>query len=326
MEAARDGSGCFLSRRYLISVLPTSCRQNETMLDRKTCRRDAGSTLERHHEAPLNRYSRRTGAGQSEGRFDRNSPRVRHLFLQKPLARALAHTGRHRLFFACLLLSLSARMFAGSTPIRFAGQNAELVLSEISARTLRIELFALDEQGRSRPPAPSTVLVPFPSTDKLRARQMTGAKELRSGRLRVTVKTQPLTVTVRRQDGKLVQELTFDDTAATNAGVAFHTDAPVLGLGEGAQQFDRRGALYLMEPSWGGWNRPVLGSVVPSPILIGTDGWALFAHRPEGQFDLRAGKGRFIPQQDPQGIATHLRSAWTAGGPTTVTSCLWKRV
>jgi len=101
-----------------------------------------------------------------------------------------------------------------------------------------------------------------------------------------------------------VQELTLDDTAATNAGVAFHTDAPMLGLGEGAQQYDRRGALYPMEPSWGGWNRPVLGSVVPSPFLIGTDGWALFAHRPEGQFDLREGKGRFVPKQDPEGRAS----------------------
>ncbi|HYT60538.1 MAG TPA: TIM-barrel domain-containing protein [Haliangiales bacterium] len=128
---------------------------------------------------------------------------------------------------------------------------------------------------------------------------MTGVKELRAGRLRVTVKTQPLTVTVRRQDGKLVQEVTFDDTA--NAGVAFRTEAPVLGLGEGAQQFDRRGALYPMEPSWGGWNRPVFGSVVPSPFVIGTDGWALFAHRPEGQFDLREGKGRFVPNQDADG-------------------------
>jgi alpha-glucosidase/alpha-D-xyloside xylohydrolase len=131
-----------------------------------------------------------------------------------------------------------------------------------------------------------------------------GAKELRVGRLSVTVKTQPLAVIVRRQDGKRVQELVFDETAATNAGVAFHTDAPVLGLGEGAQQFDRRGALYPMEPSWGGWNRPVLGSVVPSPFLIGTDGWAIFAHRPEGQFDLREGRGRFIPKQDAQGSAS----------------------
>ncbi len=214
---------------------------------------------------------------------------------------APALTGCHRVFFACLLLSLSARTFAASIPIHFARQNAELVLSEVSERTLRVELFPFDEQGRSRPPQRSTVLVPFPSTEKLRARQMTGVKELRAGRLRVTVKTQPLTVTVRREDGKFVQELNFDDIAATNAGVAFRTEAPVLGLGEGAQQFDRRGALYPMEPSWGGWNRPVFGSVVPSPFVIGTDGWALFAHRPEGQFDLREGKGRFVPNQDADG-------------------------
>ncbi len=146
---------------------------------------------------------------------------------------------------------MSARTFAASTPIRFAGQNAELVLSEVSERTVRVELFALDEQGRSRLPTPSTVLVTFPSSEKLRARQLTGTKEVHAGRLRVSVKTQPLTVTVRRRDGKLVQELTFDDGPATNAAIAFHTDAPVLGLGEGAQQFDRRGALYPMEPSWG---------------------------------------------------------------------------
>ncbi len=217
---------------------------------------------------------------------------------------APALTGCHRVFFACLLLSLSARTFAASIPIHFAGQNAELVLSEVSERTLRVELFPFDEQGRSRPPQRSTVLVPFPSTEKLRARQMTGVKELRAGRLRVTVKTQPLTVTVRREDGKFVQELNFDDIAATNAGVAFRTEAPVLGLGEGAQQFDRRGALYPMEPSWGGWNRPVFGSVVPSPFVIGTDGWALFAHRPEGRFDLREGKGRFVPNRGADGKAS----------------------
>jgi hypothetical protein len=45
------------SRLYPFSAQPTSCRQNETMGDRPICRRDAGSTLERHHEAPLNRYS-----------------------------------------------------------------------------------------------------------------------------------------------------------------------------------------------------------------------------------------------------------------------------
>lgn len=147
-------------------------------------------------------------------------------------------------------------------------------ISEVSGRTVRV-------QWPVGPTAPSQVLVPFPSTKELRA-------------LTVTVTRQPLTISVRRKDGKLVQELKFDDS--TNGAFSFRTEAPVLGLGEGAQQFDRRGALYPMEPSWGGWNRPVLGSVVPSPFLIGTEGWAMFVHQPEGKFDLREGKGIFVPK------------------------------
>src|SRR3989442_13140014 len=117
--------------------------------------------------------SRRTGEGQGEVSFVRNSPPVRQLFLQKPLAGDPARNGCHPLFCAFLVLTLSARTFAAATPIRFAGQNAELVLSEVSERTLRVELFPFDEQGRSRPAAPSTVLVPFPFFEKLRARQIT---------------------------------------------------------------------------------------------------------------------------------------------------------
>ena len=188
--------------------------------------------------------------------------------------------------------------------IRFAGLSAELTVSEVSERAIRLQLSSLDEARRPRSATPSTVLVSFPSTEKLRVRELSSDKELTVGKLRVLIKAQPLTVSVRRDGGQVVQELVFDDAAGTNASVAFRTEAPVLGLGEGAQQFDRRGALYPMEPSWGGWNRPVLGSVVPSPFVIGTDGWALFAHRPEGRFDLREGKGKFIPKQEPQGGAT----------------------
>ena len=49
---------CSVRRPHLFSVLPASCRQKETMRDRKTGRRDAGSTLERRHEVILNRYRR----------------------------------------------------------------------------------------------------------------------------------------------------------------------------------------------------------------------------------------------------------------------------
>jgi hypothetical protein len=137
----------------------------------------------------------------------------------------------------------------------------------------------------------STVLVPFVSIEKLRTRELEAEKEIRVGQLRVAIRPRPLTISVHRVNGQLVQDLTFED--GTNQAVVFRTEAPVFGLGEGAQQFDRRGALYPMEPSWGGWNRPVLGSVVPSPFLIGTEGWALFFHAPEGRLDLRE-NGRFV--------------------------------
>ena len=45
--------------RYLFSVLPASCRQNETVRHRKLCRRDAGSTLLRQSKARLNTYQAR---------------------------------------------------------------------------------------------------------------------------------------------------------------------------------------------------------------------------------------------------------------------------
>ena len=114
-----------------------------------------------------------------------------------------------------LTLALSLCWLPGAvladTAIRFGGRPAELTLSEVSERTLRIELAQLDEQGRPQRPEPSTILVPFPAVEKLRVRQVADAREIRVGGLRVAVRAEPLTVTVRRPDGKLVQELIYPD-------------------------------------------------------------------------------------------------------------------
>src|SRR5262249_7718022 len=37
------------------------------------------------------------------------------------------------------------------------------------------------------------------------------------------------------------------------------------------------------------------------PFLIGTNGWALFIHQPWGEFDLREGRGRFLPRKEARG-------------------------
>jgi alpha-glucosidase/alpha-D-xyloside xylohydrolase len=203
---------------------------------------------------------------------------------------------------AVALWSLSNVVLA-DTAIRFGDAPVELTLNEVSERTLGIRLSPSDEQGRPQAAAPSTILAPFSTIEKFRTRELAGTKELRVGRLRVAVRPNPLTVTVRRLDGKLVQELIFDDSRGTNS-ISFRMDAPVLGLGEGEQQFDRRGHYYRMR---NGQVAPWLathGATIPVPFLIGTDGWAMFIHLPWGEFDLRGGQGQFLPSQ-----------GWSANGP-----------
>src|SRR5262245_53421957 len=96
----------------------------------------------------------------------------------------------------CVALLHVGQAFAAA-PLRFAGSPAELAVSEISERTVRIELFPLDEQRNPIPAARSTVLVPFPVIEKLRVRELSGEREVRVGQLQLGLKPQPLTVSVR---------------------------------------------------------------------------------------------------------------------------------
>jgi alpha-glucosidase/alpha-D-xyloside xylohydrolase len=186
---------------------------------------------------------------------------------------------------------------AWSGPVRYWGANAELSVAAVSDHTAQVVLAPLDEQGKPRPAPASTALVELKPEVKLRTRELKGAEEVTAGKLRLTVKADPLTITVAGPDGKVVQELVI----APDGSLTFRTDAPVLGLGEGGLQFDRRGKQF---PMLNGQRAPLLathGGTIPVPFLIGTDGWALFVHGPWGEFDLREGKGRFLPRKDAKG-------------------------
>jgi alpha-glucosidase/alpha-D-xyloside xylohydrolase len=182
-----------------------------------------------------------------------------------------------------------------AAPIRYAGNAAELSVSAISEHTVQIVLAPLDEKGQARSAPPSTVLVELQSGLKLRRRELSRAETVSVGKLRVGVKPQPLTISVQGPAGKVAQELVF---AEADGLMSFRADAAVLGMGEGARQFDRRGGLYSMKDGWGAWKLPVLGSWVAVPFLIGTDGWALFVHHPRGQFDLRGQRASFTPSAE----------------------------
>jgi alpha-glucosidase/alpha-D-xyloside xylohydrolase len=183
---------------------------------------------------------------------------------------------------------------ARAAAIRYCGSNAELSISAVSDQTLQVSLAPLDEKGNPRVAPPSTAFVAQKLQEKLRRRELARSEEVQVGRLRVTIQAKPLTISVRDDKGKVVQELAIAEADGT---VTFRTDAPVLGLGEGAKQFDRRGARY---PMLNGQRAPFLathGGTIPVPFLIGTDGWALFVRGPWGEFDLSKSPGRFLPRK-----------------------------
>src|SRR5262249_43125043 len=93
-------------------------------------------------------------------------------------------------------------------------------------------------------------------------------------------------------------------------------EGPVFGLGQGGQQFDRRGGLFPLLNGQGegvrsaDMNQPGArapryefdlageGARITIPWIIGADGWAMFLHRPFGTFDLTGAEGRFTPGAD----------------------------
>jgi alpha-glucosidase/alpha-D-xyloside xylohydrolase len=113
------------------------------------------------------------------------------------------------------------------------------------------------------------------------------------GKLLMTVSANPLRVRIEDAKGRIVQDVEY----STEKGVVTFQldDAPVLGLGEGAQQFDRRGGVY---PVRNGQveGLATLGGRIHVPYLIGTDGWAMFIAAPAGEFDLRGKRGIFTSQ------------------------------
>jgi len=130
----------------------------------------------------------------------------------------------------------------------------------------------------------------------------------RVGNLQVTIRPSPLSLTVENADGEAVQTLVFEEDGTVTFEVG---DAPVLGMGEGGPQpaedwrtnleveFDRRGRFHEMRPRW---QSNAYGSRNPVPLLIGTGGWGLYVATPWVQVDLpRAGRGRFIPWERPEG-------------------------
>ena len=93
-----------------------------------------------------------------------------------------------------------------------------------------------------------------------------------------------------------VQRLTLD--AASPAVSFLMGKGPLLGLGEGGPQFDRKGIVDRGRNGQGGYQLRTHGGRVPIQWLVGTDGWGMYVHQPLGAFDLTGEEGRLTPLND----------------------------
>ena len=195
--------------------------------------------------------------------------------------------------FSAIAFVFSGTAVADPSSVRFAGQDCELTIAELSAHTLRITLTpkdgALGQAQLDRGPVLVHRTWPEPA---LKITELSREQTLFLKNQIVTVKSSPLSIEVATLAGKAVQRLRFDETASR---VTFRLgDGPVLGMGGGGAQFDRRGTFDAMNNGHRAGEYQIFGSRVPIPFLIGTEGWGLFLHRPfRASVDLRGPDGRF---------------------------------
>jgi alpha-glucosidase/alpha-D-xyloside xylohydrolase len=181
-------------------------------------------------------------------------------------------------------------------PKTVAGRNVELAVRVVSERTLRISVTPVDAMGVTEAVRDEPVLVgrewPRPL---LRLRSQLSPPAANAAGWQITAGGDVLTV----RSGNTALRFEF----AADGSVAFpRGEKPIYGLGQGGPQFDRRGQLYTPRNDHGAYNLAKLGGRLPIPLLVSTEGWALFFHQPLGNIDLTGATGKFVPADTPNAL------------------------
>jgi alpha-glucosidase (family GH31 glycosyl hydrolase) len=183
--------------------------------------------------------------------------------------------------------------FSEETPIQIAGRPVEIALTPVSPETVRITIQPI-ENDQAQPVLIDGALVKEDWGQPVaRLRTLANPRIVKCGDLTVKLSGNPLAIRVEAKGGHFVQELTSD---ANTGNLNFHIgESPLLGLGQGGPQFDRRGNVDRMGSGQGGYQLATHGAKVPVQLLIGTSGWAMYIHQPLGAFDLTGKNGGFQP-------------------------------
>ena len=194
----------------------------------------------------------------------------------------------------------ASKVEAAPQNLQVAGRNVEIQVSAVSEHSFRLAVLPI-EGGEPQSVKGNGSLVQSSWGPPLA--KLTGAEPERAakaGELSIKLTANPLRAVVQNSKGDVVQNLTIDsETGSVSFSIG---DSPLLGLGEGGPQFDRRGSQDEMRSGQGGYQLRTHGGRVPIPWLIGTAGWALYFHQPFGAFDFIGTEGKFIPKDSPSAL------------------------
>ena len=174
--------------------------------------------------------------------------------------------------------------------LRVTGQDVELHIISVSTYTVRVSVLPRKD-GKTVPVTSDGTLVRenWGAPAAIVDRALPGSARLAA--TTVTWKADPLEIRFQKMVGDAAIRIDRETGA-----VSFPTGrAPVLGMGEGGPQFDRRGSTDRMFSGSSGYNLRTFGSRVPIPWVISTTGWAMYFHQPFGRFDFTGEEGKFLP-------------------------------
>jgi alpha-glucosidase/alpha-D-xyloside xylohydrolase len=176
---------------------------------------------------------------------------------------------------------LSAVLLAPAS--RLLGADLAVQIAPVSPNTFRLTIGGKPQDDGTLVQeawgAPSTVAAP---------------QTLKAGGVVIKATSNPLAFAIETAKGETILQLKVD---AESGVLSFPTGpAPLLGLGEGGPQFDRRGNTVTGRSGQGGYQLRNFGGRVPINWLVGTNGWAMFVHAPYGSWDFTGAESKFLPQ------------------------------
>jgi alpha-glucosidase (family GH31 glycosyl hydrolase) len=185
--------------------------------------------------------------------------------------------------------------------IVIAGQPSEIEVSSVCPTTVRITVRPIVEDVPTPVPVTGALVQESFGGGVVNARARTSFAPVRAGNLVVRFTHGPAgapTLFVEDTKSRVVQRFGL---SADAPGMSFLLPkGPLLGLGEGGVQFDKKGSTDQMRNGQGagkedGYSLAIHGTRAPIQWLVGTDGWAMFIHQPFGRFDFKGPEGMFTP-------------------------------